>query len=250
MPSVAQGAQCGVDIASLQAALDAYSGPRDLDRNGDGWRELPDGKPLVLEYGTQPDQVSRQRDELLRKDMQRLGLRIEFKTAKWPEQLKAARAGKLQMWSLGSLAAGVDGQGALARLYGPQSAHLVEGVAHAHNLAGLAPHHHADIGIDRNLDDAVDVVIADDMLHQVQECLPVGSVPADCAVIFADEHVAARGRPSGTRALRVFGIVARHHGPGQLVAGRDVGDDADAAPGQDSAQVACARQVVRVNRVG
>jgi ABC-type transport system substrate-binding protein len=53
--------------------------------------------------------------------MTALGLRVQFLTSKWPEQLKAARAGKLQIWSLGSSAAAPDGQGALARLYGPQA---------------------------------------------------------------------------------------------------------------------------------
>ena len=33
--------------------------------------------------------------------MDALGLRMEFKTAKWPENLKASRAGKLMMWGVG-----------------------------------------------------------------------------------------------------------------------------------------------------
>ena len=37
------------------------------------------------------------------------------------ENLKAARAGKLQIWSLGGSAAGPDGQGALQRFHGPQA---------------------------------------------------------------------------------------------------------------------------------
>jgi ABC-type transport system substrate-binding protein len=106
------------DPARAKALLDLYGY---VDRDGDGWRERPDGSPLLLEYGSEPSQSSRQRDELIRKDMARIGLRITFKVAKWPEQLKAARAGKLMMWSLGSSAAGADGQGSLARLYGPQS---------------------------------------------------------------------------------------------------------------------------------
>jgi hypothetical protein len=39
-----------------------------------------------------------------------IGLRIEFKPAKWPENLKAGRAGKLQIWALASLAAGPTGR--------------------------------------------------------------------------------------------------------------------------------------------
>jgi ABC-type transport system substrate-binding protein len=106
------------DPARANALLDLYGY---VDKDGDGWRDLPDGQPLVLEVGTQPDQLSRQKDELTRKDMNRLRIRVDFKSAKWPENLKTARAGKMQVWSLGSSAAGVDGQGSLARLYGPQS---------------------------------------------------------------------------------------------------------------------------------
>ena len=73
-----------------------------VDRDGDGWREQPDGCPLVLEYATQPDQLSRQLDELWKKNMERIGMRIELQDRrKWPENLKAGRAGKLMMWGVG-----------------------------------------------------------------------------------------------------------------------------------------------------
>ncbi len=59
---------------------------------------------------TTPDQRARQRDELRRKDLAALGIKIEFKSAKWPENLKNARAGKLMVWNLGYSAAAPDGQ--------------------------------------------------------------------------------------------------------------------------------------------
>ena len=90
-----------------------------VDQNGDGWREQPDGKPLVLEYATQPDQVSRQLIELWKKNMDALGVRIEFRTAKWPENLKSSRAGKLMMWGVGWSAGAPDGDTFLALGYGP-----------------------------------------------------------------------------------------------------------------------------------
>ncbi len=105
------------DPERAKALLDMYGY---VDRDGDGWRELPDGQPLVLEMATQTSQFDRQYNELWKKDMQRIGVKISFKQAQWPEQLKAARAGKLQMWALGSSADTMDGQGALARLYGPE----------------------------------------------------------------------------------------------------------------------------------
>jgi ABC-type transport system substrate-binding protein len=107
------------DPARAKALLDLYGY---LDRDRDGWRELPDGKPLTIEMASQPDDLSRKFDELWKKNLNAVGIRIVFKPAQWPENLKAARAGKLQFWQLGSSAASSDGQGALARLYGPQAA--------------------------------------------------------------------------------------------------------------------------------
>ena len=106
------------DPARAKALLDLFGY---VDRDGDGWRDLPDGRPLVLEIATQPDQLSRQFDELWKKNMETIGIRVKFFPGKWPEQLRAARAGKLQLWTLGSSAAAPDGQGSLARLYGPQA---------------------------------------------------------------------------------------------------------------------------------
>ena len=106
------------DPARAKALLDLYGY---VDRDGDGWRDQPDGRPMTLEVATQPDQISRAFDEMWRKNMEAVGIRVRFNSAKWPEQLKAARAGKLQVWTIGSTAAGGDGQTALQRLYGPQS---------------------------------------------------------------------------------------------------------------------------------
>jgi ABC-type transport system substrate-binding protein len=100
------------DLPRAKALLDLYGY---VDRDGDGWRDQPDGAPLTLEIGSQPDQRRRQMDELMRRDMDALGLRLKFKTAKWPENLKAARAGKLMMWTVGGSAASPDGQSSLAR---------------------------------------------------------------------------------------------------------------------------------------
>jgi ABC-type transport system substrate-binding protein len=104
------------DVARAKALLDTYGY---LDRNGDGWRELPNGQPLVLEYSTDPSQVSRQMDELFQKDMQAIGVKVEFKVAQWQENAKASRAGKLMMWQLGTYVLAPDGTDSLIRFYGP-----------------------------------------------------------------------------------------------------------------------------------
>ncbi|HEU0200056.1 MAG TPA: ABC transporter substrate-binding protein [Burkholderiaceae bacterium] len=104
------------DRARARALLDLYGY---LDRDGDGWREQPDGSPLTIEYTTQPDDQSRQLIEQWRKNMDAIGIRMIFKVAKWPENLKASRAGKLMMWGVGWLAVLPDAQAFLDLCYGP-----------------------------------------------------------------------------------------------------------------------------------
>jgi ABC-type transport system substrate-binding protein len=103
-------------IARAKALLDMHGY---VDRNGDGWREQPDGSPLVIEYATQPDQQSRSLIELWNKNMATIGIRMDFRTAKWPENLKSSRAGKLMMWGVGWSANAPDGDTFLALGYGP-----------------------------------------------------------------------------------------------------------------------------------
>ncbi len=102
------------DPVRARALLDLFGY---VDRDGDGWREMPDGSPLVLEYNTQPDQSSRQLSELWQKNMRAIGLKMKFNTAKWPENLKASRAGKLMMWGVAWLAGDPDGDTFLALAY-------------------------------------------------------------------------------------------------------------------------------------
>ena len=106
----------GYDVARAKALLDIYGY---VDRDGDGWREQPDGSPLVLTMSTEPDQIYRQYNENWQRSTSAIGVRMSFETAQWPEHMKQARAGTLQMWSLGNTATDPDGQGAFAYMYGP-----------------------------------------------------------------------------------------------------------------------------------
>ena len=100
------------DPARAAALLDLYGY---VDRDGDGWRDMPDGSPLLLKVSTTPVARDRKIAEVLTKNMTAVGIRVQSLAAQWPENLKAARAGKLQMWGLGLLAAGVDSSGSYAR---------------------------------------------------------------------------------------------------------------------------------------
>lgn len=106
------------DRARAKALLDAFGY---VDRDGDGWRELPDGKLLVLEQATQTDQNSRASNEIWKKSMDAIGIRMEFRPGQWPEQLKSARAGKLQIWNSGWTATVPDGQTFFDLAYGPNA---------------------------------------------------------------------------------------------------------------------------------
>jgi ABC-type transport system substrate-binding protein len=108
------------DPARAKALLDMYGY---LDRDGDGWREQPDGSPLLLESLTTPDGLQRQVDEIWQKSLAQVGLRVSFKTAKWPENFKALRAGKFQIWGLANSAAMPDAQDSLTSLH---SGHIGE----------------------------------------------------------------------------------------------------------------------------
>ena len=100
-----------------KALLDLYGY---VDTNGDGFREQPDGQPLLLEFATQSDALSRTFDELLQRSMEAVGIRVRFVIGQWPEQLKQARAGKLMLWQLGGSAASLDGAESLQRFHSAQ----------------------------------------------------------------------------------------------------------------------------------
>jgi ABC-type transport system substrate-binding protein len=100
------------NVAKARALLDTFGY---VDKNGDGWRDMPDGSPLVLKKSTLPDQTSRQLDEQWQRNMKAINVRMEFVTAKFQENLKAGRAGKLQIWGLGGVSSDPDSIDALTK---------------------------------------------------------------------------------------------------------------------------------------
>ena len=102
--------------ARAKALLDLYGY---IDRDGDGWRERPDGTPLVLEMRTEPSQFARQWQGLWKKALDAIQVKITFRVATWPENILASRAGKLMMWTTGWSAATPDGSYFMDLMYGP-----------------------------------------------------------------------------------------------------------------------------------
>jgi ABC-type transport system substrate-binding protein len=88
-----------------------------VDRDGDGWRERPDGQPLRIELLAQSDQTNRALDEVFKSSMDAIGVRVDLKIGQWSENLKATRSGRYMMWRVGSSASSPDGQGAMERCF-------------------------------------------------------------------------------------------------------------------------------------
>jgi ABC-type transport system substrate-binding protein len=122
VPPSALGADAEVDgplteynPAKAKALLDTYGY---VDRDGDGYRERPDGSKLLLEIASVPDSRGKRVDELWRKFMDPIGIRTEFRKNQWPQQLKDSRAGKLMIWNLGWIAGDPDADTFYQILYG------------------------------------------------------------------------------------------------------------------------------------
>ena len=102
--------------ASAKALLDTYGY---FDSNGDGWRERPDGSPLVLRMASTGTQRERQQNEHWQRYMAAVGLKMDFEIAQWPELLKRSLAGKLMIWGFGWTANVPDSDLFFSLAYGP-----------------------------------------------------------------------------------------------------------------------------------
>jgi len=91
-----------------------------VDRDGDGWRERPDGSPFTLELAGTADQRSRQVAEVWDRRMRALGLRMRFEFMPFPELIRRTLAGSLQMSAM-SWNNGPDGDFYLSLAYGPNA---------------------------------------------------------------------------------------------------------------------------------
>ena len=106
------------DPVAARALLDKFGYK---DRDGDGYREAPDGKPLTLERWSTPNSAARQGDELWERNMKAIGLRMVFKKDRVPELRKMARLGKIPMRGDGWNADYPDAENFMQLLYGPNA---------------------------------------------------------------------------------------------------------------------------------
>ncbi|HET6264785.1 MAG TPA: ABC transporter substrate-binding protein [Usitatibacter sp.] len=102
------------DVPKAKALLDMFGY---VDRDGDGWREMPDGSPLTINFNSTPTARDAQFDELWKRSLDDIGVRLNIIKGKWPDILKAARIGKVQFWQLGNSSSMPDADSSLSSLY-------------------------------------------------------------------------------------------------------------------------------------
>lgn len=90
-------------------------------RDPDGFRRTSGGAPLTLTMHSEATVGGRLRDELWRKNLNAIGLRVVFKTDKKTEIIKASRLGKVQMFESNWIADFPDGDNFYQLLYGPNA---------------------------------------------------------------------------------------------------------------------------------
>jgi len=106
------------DPALANALLDRYGYTR---RDEDGFRRSPDNRPLTLTMHSEATVGGRLRDELWRKCLNAIGLRVVFKSDKKTEIIKASRLGTVQMFESNWIADFPDGDNFYQLLYGPNA---------------------------------------------------------------------------------------------------------------------------------
>lgn len=106
------------DSQRARALLDVHGW---ADRDGDGWREAPDGRPFVLRMAFGADQRQRQRAELWERRMRTIGIRLKVEIAPFAELIRRSLAGQLMSWGFIWTSDSPDGGFFLSLAYGPHA---------------------------------------------------------------------------------------------------------------------------------
>ena len=103
------------NVAAARALLDRFG----YRMQADGYRRAPDGKPLLLTLSQRTGAVSREVETLWRKNMDAVGLRIDFRVAPFQEIIKALEKGQYQMY-YGGFGGSPSGYNELSQLHSKQ----------------------------------------------------------------------------------------------------------------------------------
>jgi oligopeptide transport system substrate-binding protein len=104
--------------ARANALLDRF-GYKDVD--GDGWRELPSGKPLLITYTTSTGGDRRDFEEFLLKSLKGIGIKLEIRKMPFSELVKTRQSGQYQFAGAAWGADYPDAENFMQLLYGPNA---------------------------------------------------------------------------------------------------------------------------------
>jgi oligopeptide transport system substrate-binding protein len=105
------------DPRAANALLDKYG----YKKGSDGYRQQPDGKPLVIRYTSMPTERDRQFDELTKRALDSIGLRMEIQKERFPEYLKSQKRCRVMFGMAAWIADYPDGDNFMQLLYGPNT---------------------------------------------------------------------------------------------------------------------------------
>jgi ABC-type transport system substrate-binding protein len=106
------------NLPRAKALLDIFGY---VDKDGDGWRDQPDGSPLIFKRTSTPAAWDKDLDELWLRALNDLRIKLEVRKQKWPDSLKQANAGLLQSWGLAQSLGVPDGEEIMSNFYGPNA---------------------------------------------------------------------------------------------------------------------------------
>ena len=90
-------------------------------RGADGYRAQPDGTPLVVRYSSTPTERDRQFDELMKRSLDSIGIRLEIQKGRFSELIKLGHECRIMLKSTAWIADYPDGDNFMQLLYGPNT---------------------------------------------------------------------------------------------------------------------------------
>jgi len=105
------------DPRTANALLDKFG----YKKGPDGYRTQPDGMPLVLQFWSIPIERDRQFDEVMKRSLDAIGLRVEIRKERFAELIKLDKQCRLMMHNSAWIADYPDGDNFMQLLYGPNT---------------------------------------------------------------------------------------------------------------------------------
>ena len=105
------------DPRAANALLDKFG----YRKGADGYRRLPDGAALVIRYSSTPSERDRQFDELMKRSLDSIGVRLQIHKDRFPELIKLENQCRLMMRGAAWIADYPDGDNFMQLLYGPNA---------------------------------------------------------------------------------------------------------------------------------